>query len=124
LKVVYATIILDYVAYCIIKISVIQFYKRIFTMGGLIKWANILIILVTAWTVGGTLAHAFASTPVSNFWVGKFTIDWPKLNYIMAALDVLFDIAVLLLPLIPIKELKVSRKKKFSLIGLFWLGSL
>ena len=93
-------------------------------MGNLTLWANILIGLITAWTIAGTLAHALASTPVSNFWMGQFTINWPVLNYTMAAINVFFDITILLLPVIPIRDLKVSRKKKWGIMGMFWLGAV
>ena len=42
----------------------------------------------------------------------------------MASLDLVFDIVVLLLPLPVVYKLHMSRKKKYYLVGVFWLGSM
>jgi len=39
-------------------------------------------------------------------------------------MDILFDILILALPLPVIKSLHMSRKRKFTVIGIFWLGGL
>ena len=118
----YGTIILDYFVFGVIKVSVIFFYKRLFSVGRFSLWANILLLTVIAWTVAGILAQAFSANPVSNFFLGDFSINWGALNIAMAVLDLVFDTLVLLLPLIAISELQVSRQQKISIVGLFWLG--
>ena len=42
----------------------------------------------------------------------------------MAALDVALDVLVLTLPLPVIRGLKISLKKKLSVMAIFWLGLL
>lgn len=42
----------------------------------------------------------------------------------MAVLDFVFDLAILLLPLPVIKNLHIHKKRKYSLAGIFALGSM
>lgn len=42
----------------------------------------------------------------------------------MAVLDLVLDVLTLLLPLLVIKNLHLSTKKKISVLAIFWLGSL
>lgn len=42
----------------------------------------------------------------------------------MAVLDFVFDIIILLLPLPSILKLHIDKKRKYALIGIFWLGAM
>ena len=42
----------------------------------------------------------------------------------MAVLDFVFDILILLLPLPVIFKLHMDQKRKYALIGIFWLGAM
>lgn len=42
----------------------------------------------------------------------------------MAVLDLVFDVLILLLPLPVVYNLKMDNKRKYSLIAIFWLGSM
>ena len=42
----------------------------------------------------------------------------------MAILDLVFDIVVMLLPLPIIYKLHMSKKKRYYLVAVFWLGSM
>ena len=70
--------------------------------------------------------QVFSAWPISNWWTKQAGYD---LNYgafltAFAAMDILFDILILALPLPVIKSLHMSRKRKFTVIGIFWLGGL
>lgn len=69
---------------------------------------------------------AFSAWPISDFWnlQGKMNLDFGVWATTMAALDVLFDLLVLCLPLPVIAHLQITTKRKISLIGMFWLGLL
>ena len=121
-KTLFAIILINTIAYGIVKVSVIAFYKRLFSVGGFKFYANALTAIVTAWTLAGLLGTLFAARPLSNFWLGNFAINWGIFNTAMAALDLLLDVVILLLPLIAIRELQVSFHQKISIMGLFWLG--
>ena len=64
--------------------------------------------------------------PTSNFWNhrGQTNIDFGAWAISMAALDVVLDVLVLTLPLPVIRGLKISFRKKISVMAIFWLGLL
>lgn len=68
----------------------------------------------------------FSATPVSNFWdeFGHTTLNLGVWSIAMASLDIALDIVVLCLPLPMIRNLKISTRRKLSLLGIFWLGLL
>ena len=51
-------------------------------------------------------------------------LNYPAFNEAMAVLDFIFDIAIWLLPLPVIKNLQIDRNRKYSLVGIFALGSM
>jgi hypothetical protein len=51
----YFDVIVAHFAIGIIKMSVLELYKRIFTTKRFKLWANVLMILITAWTLGAFL---------------------------------------------------------------------
>ena len=115
---------MDTFAFGAVKIAVILFYKRIFSVGHFKFWANLLMGVIAVWTLAGWLGIICAAQPISNFWLGQFSINWGIFNMVMAVLDLLLDIVTLLLPFIAIRELQVTRNQKLSIIGLFWLGGV
>jgi thiosulfate reductase cytochrome b subunit len=42
----------------------------------------------------------------------------------MAVLDFVFDILILVLPIPVISGLQMGKSQKYSIIGIFWLGSM
>lgn len=138
----YADIIIGYFTFGIIKISIILFYKRIFAVDWFLKLANIALAIVGSWTIATVLVSLsprlwvfpdnvfqsaiFSVWPTSDFWnyYGKTDLDLGVWAICMAALDVTLDLLVLALPLPAIKGLKISFKKKLSVMAIFWLGLL
>ena len=51
----YFDVIVAHFAIGIIKMSVLELYKRIFTTKRFKLWANVTMVLVTAWTLGAFL---------------------------------------------------------------------
>ena len=66
--------------------------------------------------------QALNSWNIRGFWNYKL-LNYGAFNVSMAVMDLIFDIMILLLPLAPISKLQISRKKKYGVVGLFWLGS-
>jgi hypothetical protein len=68
----------------------------------------------------------FSANPVSNFWneYGHTTINFGVWSITMSAIDVALDAIVLCLPIPMIRNLKISTRRKISLLGIFWLGLL
>lgn len=67
----------------------------------------------------------FQDHPISANWnMDGTTIDYPVLYIFMVALEVVYDLVVLCLPLPVISSLHLSHKRKRMIIGIFWLGGL
>ena len=51
-------------------------------------------------------------------------LDYGKFTLTMAILDLVFDMAILILPLPIINNLHMDSKRKYALAGIFALGSM
>ncbi|KAH8597081.1 hypothetical protein B0O99DRAFT_85469 [Bisporella sp. PMI_857] len=112
-----------------IKISVLFFYKRIFTTDKFLITANIMIAIVAMWGIASVLCQIFEQWPVRLNWrldvkASNFILNYPNFNMAHASLDLFLDVVVLSLPMLMIKELHLSTQKKFALAGIFALGAL
>jgi hypothetical protein len=58
------------------KISVLLFYKRIFRGPLFSLLTNVLIILVSAWTVAFFFANLLKCVPISESWTSLAGLDW------------------------------------------------
>jgi flagellar biosynthesis protein FlhB len=121
------------------KISLVLFFKRIFTVPSFNIAANIMIVIIACWgialfTVSNThdtplsftnssKVEALNSWKIKGFWNEKLA-NYSAFNETMAVLDFLLDIAVVLLPLPIVKSLRTDRKQKWSIIGIFATGSM
>jgi len=123
-KHIYFTPICAYPAYGLAKISVLEFYKRIFITNKFRLSANITITFVVLWMVTAELVQIFSAWPIDQFWTfgGHFDLNFGAQALAFACLDITLDIITLCLPLPVIRSLHMDRKHKFILIGIFWLG--
>ena len=67
------------------------------------------------------------SRPISNFWNTMMVdVDYDIAAFLvaLAALDIVVDIWTLCLPLPVIKNLHMGTRRKFQVVGAFWLGLL
>ncbi|MCJ1263249.1 hypothetical protein MMC22_003119 [Lobaria immixta] len=114
----------------LIKVSVLLFYRRVFSTRSLRITYNIGIAITVLWGVAFTLANSFQCTPASTIWT-QFEIDYTpycvnqrQLYLAIAISDFLLDIIIFTLPLPPIFKLQLPLKQKFGLAGVFLLGSV
>ncbi|KAI1407125.1 hypothetical protein F5Y13DRAFT_175585, partial [Hypoxylon sp. FL1857] len=129
-KIQFADIIICHVVYGFTKISVVLFYKRIFTLGrttivmNALLWIISLFLLVTFFTV------LFCSKGVSSFWTTPPQLDGTQYYMVpgtlvlaYAILDIVLDIAVLSTPLPAILRLNLSPRTRLGIVGVFLLGA-
>jgi hypothetical protein len=115
------------IALGLIKTSICLFYNRIFDFRKFHIASRIVIAIVFAWT-SAVIIYAFVTCrPLAFFWnptiPGGSCISNPVIPYIiLGALDVVVDIAILVLPLPMIWKLHVSLADKFALFGIFGAG--
>ena len=115
------------VAVTLIKISILLFYRRIFTTKQFRQRTNIIGALVVAWLIVNNLTAALQCRPVRKAW----DIEIPghcfsAISYITGvhATNLTLDIVILALPVSAVWRLQMSFAKKISVIGIFLLGGL
>lgn len=82
------------------------------------------VILYTVWTELGSI---FACTPVRAFWTKEqpaTCIDQFAMWFTNAAINILTDLAIIILPMPVIRSLNLERRQKQLLIGVFAIGGL
>jgi len=112
-----------HIAVFFVKLSLVLFYKSIFTTPRFTKIANLMICVLVAWIVAFFFGTLFQDNPISRNWgtIGT-TIDYPLFYTVENCTDIVLDIAILCMPLPVIKSLHMDKKKKWLLGGIFSLG--
>lgn len=108
-----------------VKVSIVLFYREIFSTRKFRVVTNVAFAVLAATLIALFFVTLFQDHPISRNWTGNgTTIDFPVLYIFEAALETAYDIAVLCLPLPMIGGLQLSPKRKWAVIGMFWLGGL
>ncbi|KAI9680045.1 MAG: hypothetical protein M1817_005061 [Caeruleum heppii] len=126
-KLNYAYNILNVSCYPFIKISILLLYLRIFPAHRFrqIVWAGIAVLVCIL--ISHTLVCIFACRPVQGFWktdVSSKCINAVRFYWAQATLNVITDVFILLLPIPATWSLRITRRQKVGLSGLFMLGGL
>ena len=109
--------------YPTIKLSVLFFYRRIFSTNTTFRKANdVLIVLIVLWG----LVFLFLESFICSFGSGSVlfcaTQEWVLLWF--AITEVLGDIAILSLPYPCIRTLQMTKRDKIGVVAIFALGTL
>lgn len=86
--------------------------------------------VVTAFTLAVTLAQIFSTIPIPAAWqVYKYGRDPKQTKHFVfivcaAAINMALDLWTLVLPLPLLKTIRLQRRKKIGVIGVFLLGGL
>lgn len=124
--------------YCVaittIKFSILLFYRRVFinqttSKNFIVAW-YVITVWCFLWGISTFFAAAFQCTPVSYGWT-QFTgktkgkcLDFTALLLSTAIINICTDVAVLVLPMPLVWNLKIEKSQKFAVSGIFLLGSL
>ncbi|CAG8961582.1 hypothetical protein HYFRA_00006116 [Hymenoscyphus fraxineus] len=129
-KMEFSDILICHFVFGLTKISVVLFYKRIFTTRRFVIAANIILAAITLFILVSFFTILFCARGVSTFWSTppqlegtQYVIDPPSTITAIAVLDITLDIAVLSLPLPVIKSLHMSSRKRWYVAGIFLLGA-
>ncbi|KAM0163187.1 hypothetical protein ACHAPC_005449 [Botrytis cinerea] len=129
-EVQFADTLICHFVYGLIKISVVVFYKRIFTSRTFVICANTVLGMISLYMILSFFLFLFSAHPVASYWntspelIGtQFILDVPNLVIACAAVDIFLDIAVLSLPFPVIKGLHMPTEKKVYVSGVFLLGA-
>ncbi|KUI57320.1 hypothetical protein VP1G_04632 [Cytospora mali] len=125
MKSFYSSVITYNVAICVVKISIMIQYRRIFTGDILQKLTLIMLIFESCWATTLSILLPLVCTPVAAFWdksVQGTCLDQLAIWYVMASINLVTDFVVFSIPLPVINSLQLPRKQKFMLMGVFGLG--
>ena len=114
-------VVIEKPTYGLIKLSILTFYQRIFTLQPFRYRSNIVILLVTLWS----LAFFCGPENILKHALGKIhCVNSAQLLLWFAITDVVGDLVVLTMPYPCIRSLQMKRTKMLGLIGIFTLGIL
>ncbi|KAI1346012.1 hypothetical protein F5Y01DRAFT_322422 [Xylaria sp. FL0043] len=120
-----------------IKLSILAFYKRIFTLN--VLWFRYSVyacfIFTTSWFIASLFAAIFQCAPVHFFWSqydpnliprpkGSCYVNGPALVISSSALNSIGDIGILVLPILMVWHLQLPRSKRIALGLVFATGAL
>ncbi|KAK8097579.1 uncharacterized protein PG998_013065 [Apiospora kogelbergensis] len=125
MKSFYVSIILYNVGVCLIKVSILLQYRRIFTQKAT-QWMSAgLLSFMLAWTVCLSVLLPLVCYPVDKFWEPALPgscVDQLAVWYVMAGVNIITDFAIFVIPLPVIKSLQLPTKQKMLLVVVFGLG--
>ncbi|KAL2756426.1 hypothetical protein ACRALDRAFT_2075680, partial [Sodiomyces alcalophilus JCM 7366] len=127
MKAFYASVIVYNVSMCLVKISVLLQYRRIFSVGMIQTITFYGICFLSAWALTLCFLLPLVCVPVAKFWDASIPgrcLDSLAIWYTMASINVATDFAVFFMPLPVIRSLQLPRRQKLMLVGVFGLGLL
>lgn len=112
------------------KIAILLFYLRIFPQKQLRHTIYVTVALCVAYTIACVTASGLQCLPIHYAWDrwdgennGK-CINLNALAWASAAINIVLDLIVIVLPMKEISTLSLSRRRKFGVMLMFLLGGL
>ncbi|KAJ6259583.1 Tyrosinase [Drechslerella dactyloides] len=110
-----------------IKLSILSFYRGLSPTKKYRYAVKIVTAFVVLWTTAAIFAHIFECPDPSKAWSLTFPqgcVSLPALYYSSAAVNIASDVAILLLPIPVIHNLRISRRRRASLIAILSVGGI
>lgn len=123
----YFSIVFYNLSMVFVKLTFLFQYFRVLATQEMRKIYIAVIAVVTCWTLSQVFVSIFGCWPISGFWddsIGARCIPTRPYWYINAAGHILTDIVILVLPIPAISRLKLPRRQRYILMGIFCLGFL
>ncbi|KAK2015247.1 integral membrane protein [Colletotrichum eremochloae] len=126
LKVLVVQQILWAVSLSLCKIAILLLYSKIFATRAMVMAARIMAGFTAVWTVITVLIAFFICRPLSDNWLldlkNRNCGNQPAADGTMGVLNMITDIAVLVMPISHLWKLRLETYKKVALIVTFSLG--
>ncbi|KAI3335734.1 hypothetical protein F4824DRAFT_142947 [Ustulina deusta] len=127
----YAYEVIGAAGLCLIKLSVLFFFRRIFRVRVFILVNNIVIGLTASWGIAYVFALAFQCPSPSVLWE-KLESEYAENNCVMvlpfylsfAFTDLILDVIIFILPVPHLYQLVLPTRQKLGVASIFFLGSL
>jgi hypothetical protein len=128
IKALYASIILYNLALTAVKLSILLLYLRLCVTQLPRRLCHILLAFVVAYGIETFFSGIFTCTPVAFFWNSKIKggkcINKTSIYYANAAINIVTDFALLLLPATILKHLRLPRFQKLVVMLMLAFGGL
>ncbi|KAH8907368.1 hypothetical protein BR93DRAFT_911223 [Coniochaeta sp. PMI_546] len=121
----YASVVAYNVGLCLVKLSILLQYRRIFVGSRIQHLILVLLVLFGAWTIALTFLLSLVCVPVAKFWdptVGGHCLNELVIWYVVAGINLVTDFIVCGIPLPVISHLHLPRRQKLMLVAVFCLG--
>lgn len=110
------------------KVSLLLLYLRIFVSKQFRIATYVILAIVGCWSIGSIVATICQCIPVQASWDSSITdktcINSDAAWYQYGIMNILTDVAILLLPIKPILELELRHRERLGVLGVFSLGFL
>ncbi|KAI4607476.1 hypothetical protein J4E80_009589 [Alternaria sp. BMP 0032] len=122
----WSSLIVYYLSLGLTKGSMLLQYRRIFPTKKfqIANWLTMAVVVAyTIWTVFSSI---FTCTPVRAFWTHEKStcLNQFAVWFTNAAINILTDFAIILLPIPVIQKLNLGKRQKIGLISIFAVGGL
>lgn len=127
MKAFYSSIVVYNVAMCVVKMSIMLQYRRIFTVSAMQRVTLVGLVFQGAWALTLSILLPLVCNPVASFWdpsIQGTCLDQLAIWYVMASVNLVTDFVTFSLPLPVIKSLQLPKRQKYLLMGVFCLGFL
>jgi hypothetical protein len=111
------------------KLSILLFYRRIFSASAFHKNTSLYVMLfASAWFLATAIATLCICRPLHLIWYPEQQTKarkcgkWPYMIFTLLITDALIDLAVLLIPIRTAFTLQLPKRAKVGLAGVFALG--
>ncbi|KAF2009550.1 hypothetical protein BU24DRAFT_312144, partial [Aaosphaeria arxii CBS 175.79] len=108
------------------KLAILSFYWRMFRTSNILLPIKILIGCTVVWLIIRTFMAIFHCVPVHKFWdisvKGVCNIDDSKFFFGTVITHLLIDIAILILPVIEVRKLRLPLSQRLAIISMFLFG--
>ncbi|KAI0472504.1 hypothetical protein F4859DRAFT_515348 [Xylaria cf. heliscus] len=127
LKVFFVEPLLEFPALTFIRLSVLFFYKRIFSKIWFARLCIAFAVIVVLWGLAGFSVELTATHPISRAWdlfdSDPYNIDFGAYAISLNAIGIFLDFTTLTLPLPIIYNLHMKLRYKILIAGILWLGA-
>ena len=113
----------------LIKMSILLFVHRIVAHARTVNVVYALYIIVTLFAITSFLLSILQCSPIKVYWDPTYSGPRKRLNkvaimYFAAVGNAVLDVALLLLPMPSLIAIKINKRQKSIVIGIFAVGSI
>ncbi|KAJ9291698.1 hypothetical protein DTO021C3_599 [Paecilomyces variotii] len=109
------------------KFSILFNYLRVFPNRRLRLSCYIMMCVVTSYSTWAIVSGYFTCVPVAKFWdptIKGHCLNFQALWFFNAAMNIITDTTLLIIPMPVLSHLQLPKKQKFALMGVFAVGAI